>query len=153
MAEDKLYERFGHEYPAGHSLFKDGELGKEMFVVQSGKVKIHKTVRDVDKTLAVLGPGEFFGEMSILNNKPRSASATVEEPARLLVIDPKTFEPKVGVELDDSTHDSKKRMTRDDEVEKVFSSSGLPLVRIRWSASYDPKKLAALVLPAIATKA
>src|SRR6185503_19357490 len=47
------------------------------------------------KTLVVLGPGEFFGEMSILNNQVRSATATVEEDAKLLVIDPKTFEAMV----------------------------------------------------------
>lgn len=94
-AEEKLTERFGREFPKGHVLFTDGEPGKEMFIIQSGKVRISKTVRDVEKTLVVLGPGEFFGEMSILNNKPRSASATVEEDAKLLVIDPKTFEAMV----------------------------------------------------------
>ncbi|MEZ4273364.1 MAG: Crp/Fnr family transcriptional regulator [Myxococcota bacterium] len=66
-----------------------------MFVIQSGKVRISKTVRDVEKTLVVLGDGEFFGEMSILNNKPRSATATIEEAAKVLVIDPKTFEAMV----------------------------------------------------------
>lgn len=66
-----------------------------MFVIQSGKVRISKTVRDVEKTLVVLGPGEFFGEMSILNNQPRSATATVDEDAKVLVIDPKTFEAMV----------------------------------------------------------
>jgi CRP/FNR family transcriptional regulator, cyclic AMP receptor protein len=95
MSEDKLYERFGREFQAGTVLFRDGEVGKEMFVVQAGKVRISKTVRDVEKTLVVLGPGAFFGEMSILNNKPRSATATVEENAKLLVIDPKTFEAMV----------------------------------------------------------
>jgi len=64
-----------------------------------------------------------------------------------LIVDPRTLVPKVGVELDDSTHESKKRMTRDEEVEKVFASGGLPLVRIRLSASYDAKKLAALLMP------
>jgi CRP/FNR family cyclic AMP-dependent transcriptional regulator len=95
MPEDKLYERFGREFPAGHELFQDGAPGLEMFVIQAGKVRISKTVRGVEKTLAVLGPGAFFGEMSILNNKPRSATATVEEDAKLLVIDPKTFEAMV----------------------------------------------------------
>ncbi len=95
MAEDKLYERFGREFPAAHVLFRDGEPGNEMFVIQSGKVRISKTVRGVEKTLVVLGPGAFFGEMSILNNKPRSATATVDEEAKLLVIDPKTFEAMV----------------------------------------------------------
>ena len=95
MADDKLYERFGREFPAGHVLFRDGEVGLEMFIIQSGRVRISKTVRGLEKTLVVLGPGAFFGEMSILNNKPRSATATVEENAKLLVIDPKTFEAMV----------------------------------------------------------
>lgn len=96
MAEDQLYERFGRQFPAGHVLFREKEPGHEMFVIVSGRIRIHKTVRDVEKTLIVLGPGEFFGEMSILNNEPRSASATVEdEEAKLLVIDPKTFEAMV----------------------------------------------------------
>jgi len=94
-ADEKLYERFGREFPAGHVLFKEGDSGKEMFVIQSGKVKISKAVRDVEKTLVVLGPGDFFGEMAILNNKPRSATATVEEPAKLIIIEPKTFEAMV----------------------------------------------------------
>lgn len=91
-AEEALFQRFGKEFPKGTVLFREGETGKEMFVLQSGRVVITKTVRDTDKTLAVLGPGEFFGEMALISNKPRNATAVVEEPARLLVIDPKTFE-------------------------------------------------------------
>jgi len=52
-------------------------------------------VRDVEKTLVILGKGDFFGEMSILNNKPRSATAEVIEDARLLAIDSQTFEVMV----------------------------------------------------------
>ena len=91
-AEEALFQRFGKEFPKGTVLFREGETGKEMFVLQSGRVVITKTVRDTDKTLAVLGPGEFFGEMALISNKPRNATAVVEEPSRLLVIDPKTFE-------------------------------------------------------------
>ena len=104
MAEEKL-DKFSQEFPKGHVLFRDGEPGREMFVVQSGKVRISKTVRDVEKTLVILGPGEFFGEMSIINNKPRSATATIEEPAKLLVIEPRTFEnmlrssPEIAVRM------------------------------------------------------
>jgi CRP/FNR family cyclic AMP-dependent transcriptional regulator len=94
-AEDALFQRFGKEFPKGTVLFREGETGKEMFVLQSGRVVITKTVRDTDKTLAVLGPGEFFGEMALISNKPRNATAVVEETARLLVIDPKTFEGMV----------------------------------------------------------
>jgi CRP/FNR family cyclic AMP-dependent transcriptional regulator len=91
-AEETLFQRFGREFRKGTVLFREGEPGKEMFVLHSGKVSISKRVRDVDKVLATLGPGEFFGEMAIISNKPRNATAVVTEDARLLVIDPKTFE-------------------------------------------------------------
>ncbi|MEW5740927.1 MAG: Crp/Fnr family transcriptional regulator [Myxococcota bacterium] len=94
-AEDALFQRFGKEFKRGTVLFREGEPGKEMYVLQSGRVAISKKVRDVEKVLAILGPGEFFGEMAIISNKPRNASAAVEEDARLLVIDPKTFEAMI----------------------------------------------------------
>lgn len=93
--EDALFQRFGREFPAGTVLFKEGTPGREMYVLQSGKVCITKNVRDVEKVLAMLGPGEFFGEMAIISNKPRTATATVTETARLLVIDPRTFEAMI----------------------------------------------------------
>jgi CRP/FNR family cyclic AMP-dependent transcriptional regulator len=94
-AEETLFQRFGKEFPKGTVLFHEGEPGKDMFVLQSGKISISKKVRDVEKVLAVLGPGEFFGEMAIISNKPRNATATVMEDAKLLVIDPKTFEAMI----------------------------------------------------------
>jgi CRP/FNR family cyclic AMP-dependent transcriptional regulator len=95
MGEDQLFSKFGREFAEGTVLFREGDTGKEMYVVQSGRIAISKRVRDVEKVLATLGPGEFFGEMAIISNKPRSATATVAEPARCLVIDPKTFEAMV----------------------------------------------------------
>jgi CRP/FNR family transcriptional regulator, cyclic AMP receptor protein len=94
-AEEALFSRFGKEFPKGTHLFHEGEPGREMFVIQSGKVALSKRVRDVEKVLSVVGPGEFFGEMSILTNTPRSATATVAEDAKILVIDSKTFEAMI----------------------------------------------------------
>jgi CRP-like cAMP-binding protein len=90
-----LFERFGKSFAAGTPLFKEGDTGKEMYVIQAGKVRISKQVRDVEKTLVELGAGEFFGEMAVLNDKPRTADATVVEDSKLLVIDPRTFEAMV----------------------------------------------------------
>ncbi len=95
MAVDELLNRFGRDFPAGQVLFNDGDSGREMYIVQSGRVRISKSSRGVEKTLIVLGAGEFFGEMSILNNQPRSATATIEETAKLLVIEPRVFEAMV----------------------------------------------------------
>jgi CRP-like cAMP-binding protein len=95
MADDQLFQRFGKEFPQGTVLFREGEPGREMYVVQQGRIHISKQVGDVEKILATLGAGEFVGEMSILNNKPRSATATCADPCKLLVIDAKTFEAMI----------------------------------------------------------
>src|SRR6266542_2022474 len=95
MADDQLFQRFGKEFPPGTVLFREGAPGKEMYVVQHGRITISKQVGEVEKILASLGPGEFVGEMSILNNRPRSATATCVDPSKLLVIDAKTFEAMI----------------------------------------------------------
>jgi CRP-like cAMP-binding protein len=95
MADDPLSQRFSRKFPKGTVLFREGDPGREMFVVQSGRVAISKRVGEVEMLLATLGQGEFFGEMSILNNRPRSATASVAEEAQLLVIDPRTFEAMI----------------------------------------------------------
>jgi CRP-like cAMP-binding protein len=95
MADDPMFQRFGREFPRGAVLFREGEAGHEMFVVHQGRVTISKRVGEVEKILSTLGAGEFLGEMAILNNKPRSATATCAEDCRLLVIDAKTFEAMV----------------------------------------------------------
>jgi CRP/FNR family transcriptional regulator, cyclic AMP receptor protein len=93
---DPLFARFGRAYAPGDVLFREGEAGEVMFVIQSGAVRITKTIAGTDKTLAVLGPGEFLGEMAILNGKPRSATATVVDPTRCLLIEAKTLESMVA---------------------------------------------------------
>jgi len=91
-AQSPMFAKFGKQFPAGTVLFREGDRGEEMFILQSGKVKISKKIRGVEKTLATLEKGEFFGEMAILNDKPRSASAETIEDCEMLVIDRKTFE-------------------------------------------------------------
>jgi CRP/FNR family cyclic AMP-dependent transcriptional regulator len=91
-AKEQPLNRFAREFPRGTVLFREGDVGRQMFVVRHGLVGISTKVQGVEKSLSTLGPGEFFGEMSILNGKPRTATATVLETAQLLVIDPKTFE-------------------------------------------------------------
>jgi CRP-like cAMP-binding protein len=95
MGDDQLLKRFGREFARGTVLFHEGDPGREMFVIQEGRVTISKRVGEVEKILSTLGRGDFFGEMSILCNRPRSATATVAEDARILVIDPKTFEAMI----------------------------------------------------------
>lgn len=85
MTEESL-QKFCQNFPKGTVLFKEGDKGETMFIIQSGRVKISKKGPEAEKTLAVLGKGEFFGEMAALEEEPRSATATVLEEARLLCI-------------------------------------------------------------------
>jgi CRP/FNR family transcriptional regulator, cyclic AMP receptor protein len=93
---DPLFARFGREFAAGDILFREGDPGDQMFVIQSGAIRITKSVAGEDREIAVLGSGEFLGELAILNSKPRSATATVVEPTRCLVIEAKTLETMVA---------------------------------------------------------
>jgi CRP/FNR family transcriptional regulator, cyclic AMP receptor protein len=73
--------------PAGSVLFRKGEAGDRMYLIEGGRVRIHLRDEDGDDvTLAELAGGDFFGELAILDGKPRSASATVAEEARLAVL-------------------------------------------------------------------
>jgi CRP/FNR family cyclic AMP-dependent transcriptional regulator len=90
--EDTLFQRFGRDFPRGAVLFREGEPGGEMYVVQRGQVRISKRLGDGEKVLSTLGPGEFFGEMAVLSGRARSATATCVEDCRLLVVDGRTFE-------------------------------------------------------------
>jgi CRP-like cAMP-binding protein len=90
--EGELFARFGRVVEAGTVLFREGDRGDEMYVIQSGEIAISRRLRDRDTVIAMLSGGEFFGEMAIVNNRPRSATATVQREARVLVIDGKRFE-------------------------------------------------------------
>ncbi len=92
---DPLFSRFGREFAAGDVLFREGDPGEQMYVIQSGTVRITKNVAGADRVIAILGPGEFLGELAILNDKPRVATATVVADMRCLVIEAKTLESMV----------------------------------------------------------
>lgn len=90
------------EVPEGRILCKEGHPGREMFVLAEGHARA--TLRR--KKLATYGPGAFFGEMSILDHQPRSATITTETPARLFVVDMRSF----GQLLEDAPAVAKKIM-------------------------------------------
>src|SRR5438132_4567795 len=85
-------EHLVRKHRAGTVLFREGERGSTMYVIRSGKVNIWKHISDTELTLGVLGPGEFFGEMALLEGLPRSAGATVVEDANLIELDQTAFE-------------------------------------------------------------
>jgi len=75
------------ELPAGTYVFREGEAASCMFVVVQGDVEVLKKSRSgIDSRVAVLGPGDWFGEMSIIDVQPRSATVLTVSPTRLVKI-------------------------------------------------------------------
>lgn len=72
---------------AGEEIFAKGDLGTCMYIIQSGKVRIHNG----EHILAVLEENDIFGELSLLDAETRSASATCEEECLLLKLDQEPF--------------------------------------------------------------
>jgi CRP/FNR family cyclic AMP-dependent transcriptional regulator len=73
--------------PPGEILFREGDQGRDMFVVLEGEVEVLKRSKTgSDARVAMLGPGDWFGEMSILDVQPRSATVVGLAPSRLLKI-------------------------------------------------------------------
>jgi len=76
------------DFPAGHVIARQGEIGTGFFVIVSGGVRV---VRD-GNAVAHLGPGEFFGELSVLDRIPRNATVAAEEPTSCLALASWDFE-------------------------------------------------------------
>ena len=72
---------------SGTTLIRAGEPGEEFFLIVDGTARVHVSAR---KRLR-LRPGDFFGEMSLIDGEPRSATVVAETPLRLLVISRKNF--------------------------------------------------------------
>ncbi len=87
----ELFDKYRVSFSKGELIFPEGDLGNEMFIIQAGKVRIFKNIDGFDQTLTVLEKGDFFGEMSILEGMPRSASAEAEEDCDLIKINSANF--------------------------------------------------------------
>lgn len=93
MSESTEQGQAGHlvEIEQGEYVFREGELGTEMFIVHRGKVEVLKSIEGGERQLAVFEQGDFFGELSLLDEEPRSASVRALEDSVLVRIDGSTF--------------------------------------------------------------
>jgi len=82
--DSPVFDKFTVEFAPNELIFCEFEPGNEFYIIQSGRIKIVKIVNNTEKTLDVLKPGDVFGEMAILEEEPRSASAIAVETSRLL---------------------------------------------------------------------
>ncbi|HVE83099.1 MAG TPA: cyclic nucleotide-binding domain-containing protein [Myxococcales bacterium] len=81
IASERSYEGSTH-------IFREGDTGQEMYVIAGGKVRISKMIPGAgEEALAILEPGQYFGEMAVIEDTPRSADAISHIPCRLWVIE------------------------------------------------------------------
>ncbi|HTO22683.1 MAG TPA: cyclic nucleotide-binding domain-containing protein [Spirochaetia bacterium] len=92
---EKTTDDFQRNYPKNTMIFSESEPGTELYIIQKGVVKITKIVDDNEVLLAMLKTGDIFGEMALLENKPRSASAIANEDCSLMAVNKTNFERMV----------------------------------------------------------
>lgn len=86
-----LFDKFGKEFQPNQIIFCEFEPGNDFYLIQNGRVKISKIVKDKEKTMDILGPGDIFGEMAILEEQPRSASAIAVDTVSALHFNRENF--------------------------------------------------------------
>lgn len=101
----EMFKRFSKTFPKGSIIFCEYEPGDNFYLIQSGRVQIVKIMGDIEKTIDILKPGEIFGEMAILEEAPRSATAISLDKVQALEFNRANFEilmrgnPQIALKL------------------------------------------------------
>jgi len=99
------FDRFKVTFQKGDQIFCEYEPGDAFYLIQEGRVQIVKIIGEIEKMIDILHPGEIFGEMAILEEAPRSASAIALDKVEVLEFNKKNFEilmrgnPQIAMKL------------------------------------------------------
>ena len=100
-----MFERFAVNFQPGDIIFCEYEPGDNFYLIQSGRVQIVKILGNIEKNIDILMPGEIFGEMAILEEAPRSATAVALDKVKALEFNRANFEvlmkgnPQIALKL------------------------------------------------------
>jgi cAMP-binding proteins - catabolite gene activator and regulatory subunit of cAMP-dependent protein kinases len=134
-----LYTKKNVSFKEGDIIFKENDAEcKEMYIIDSGRVKIEKKVGDTEATLTTLDEGGFFGEMSLITGNKRSASAIAFTDCKLHTMDKETFEfnllkdinfmrqilETLAHRLEDTDTNLKRHIQRNARLANVFNVTG-----------------------------
>lgn len=117
--------------PVGTVLFREGEAGSKMYVIKSGRVRMTKKVHDTEIVIEDLYAGDFCGEIALLSEQARPASATVIEEATVIQIDAHQFENMLRSNADISIRMLKKMAKRLTEAQFRISNFALRKAKAR----------------------
>jgi len=88
---DRPLDKYALTVDTGKIIFKEGDIGTHMYIIKSGSIKISKSLDDKELILTVLKNGDFFGEMALVSNISRTATATAVATTKLVVLNRKNF--------------------------------------------------------------
>jgi CRP-like cAMP-binding protein len=111
---------FEKEYKAGEIIFSEGDAGKALYIIMTGSVKITKQANSGEQLLSMLGSGSYFGELALIKESPRYATAIVVEKAKLLIMYKSYFDSLVK---DSSTISSRVLMNLVESLSIYISSN------------------------------
>jgi CRP/FNR family transcriptional regulator, cyclic AMP receptor protein len=103
--ELSVFNRFACAFHKDEVIFFEHEPGDRFYLIQKGRVKIVKIMGNLEKIIDILNPGEFFGEMAILEEAPRTATIIALEECALLEFNKENFaslvegNPQIGISL------------------------------------------------------
>lgn len=87
-----IFNKYGKNFKKGEIIFSEFEPGNSFYVIQEGKVRITKIIENKEKTLDIFGPGDIFGEMAIIEDRPRSATVEALTDVKVLEFNKENFE-------------------------------------------------------------
>jgi CRP-like cAMP-binding protein len=100
-----MFNRFSKMFRKGDIIFCEYEPGDTFYLIQAGRVQVVRIIGELEKNIAILNPGDYFGEMSILENVPRSATTIALDDVKALEFSRENFEvltlgnPQIALKL------------------------------------------------------
>ncbi len=122
------------EFAAGTVVFREGDAGGDMFIIESGQVDILRKARG-DEPVATLGPGDFFGEMAMLEDQPRFASAVARNAVRALRIERGAFGDVLKQNVEIAVRIMRKLVARHRRAEQRAQEALAELARLKAAAA------------------
>lgn len=83
-------------FAEGEKIFREGDSGSRAYIIQRGKVDIIKEINGEDVVVGTVGPGGIFGEMALIDNEPRMASAVVADYCVCIIVTTSVFQRKLA---------------------------------------------------------
>jgi hypothetical protein len=117
------FQNFMVRYGAGERIFTEGDLATNMYIVQSGKVRMFRMMEDEKRILGEMEKGDFFGEMSILEGLPRTFSAEALDDVELIEINTMTFDKMIKGNIEIAIRMLRKLSIRCRELERRIMES------------------------------